>query len=334
MLNKIVKNIKFLALIILLICACDRTVYQPPTSTAVLPNPLTNIIRTPALIDSYSPSGSVIPTSTSLPYTIDNPVTSPEEIKELLQVIKERYFQGFSEPGWYSNSDYYRGNQYWIHIKDASTLEIDSAFELLSLINYNNPLGNVVIRALILPDGRNAYFMVNEEKTETHVSSINNSAVNQNQSLKVEPFSNIFNLDSMLLSSYIDKVILPYVLNDTGIPNLFIKPKAWISIENNQEILNIELLETGNLPLTGESSSVRYTEIVSTFQFDWNSGAMISHLEIGKTEDGNMIESSWGPIQVDRYRVYFFENLPTDVNVLFENALRKLDEAYAAMDVN
>jgi hypothetical protein len=120
----------------LILCSCQREVYQPTETSgepdAVVSTPLTTPSAAPGLAANSNPA-TPQPDWENL-YTETNPVTDSQELIRILQDLNQRFMNQLNKPGWYRFYNMEIDSQIkWIHLSEPESGRFDG---LMDLYNY------------------------------------------------------------------------------------------------------------------------------------------------------------------------------------------------------
>ena len=339
-------------LLILVLClvavlsGCQRDVYQEPTPSLGLPQVSTSIsndeagianepaINEPIEIEPEAEEGKGL----ELLYTAENPAISDEEVNQLLRVVQQRYLEGIDKIGWYASYSMDRETGMWLHIADPVSKRIDQLISLSSVINYSNPLGDLPVLSILLNDGKNAYFSINEARDDTFVSEIEHFPRNEVYYLSKSLPMYFFQVDSFYLSAHLDTSTNTDVSNRDLISDDAASPilnqKAWIFQEGERQILQIERHWTGLEVVQEQSGDVKTIEQFSRGKYDWQSGEWLYEYDQYIYDNGTKSEYTMTEEDFGRYKYQYYENLPAEIQALYDDAREKVMAEYAKQGIN
>ncbi|MGB4595955.1 MAG: hypothetical protein WBI14_08625 [Anaerolineaceae bacterium] len=329
---------KLLIILSLLNCVygCNRKVYDAPVPIHSLPTPIVSIQHS---LDSHVTTVNEISSSgaglfeENPPYAVSNPATTLDEIRPMLRVIQKRYLAGITNQGWYASKVVNGSAQVWIYIDDPLTYRIREVFDTAFVSNFNHPSGNNVILGMMLADGKNGTFTLNTERNETIPEEIDTYPGNRGYFLNEDLPEYFFQIQS----HFLNVIIFHNYINESEEMNQYqmqISYKAWLSGSADNRVLEVETNMIGLAGKKNTESDVRQTEAATSERFNWNSGQLISWQTVQKFTDGSTLTTSQEGRDLDIYAYQYYERLPIDVQLLYDNAARKLKEAYLARGIN
>ena len=335
MINKFGKKL-FVAIISLILVSCSRQAYESKstsTTSSDVPSPSVEITLQTSTVDESAFQNSTLATQVPT-YTFENPATSYEEVVDLLRLIQLNFLNQIKEPGWYSNGFDYGDNQAWVYVSDPTTKHISQIFTTISYLNYSNPLGDVAARSIMIEDGKQAYFGLNDTRSDTKIGD--EKITNPNEPLSLDPketlsiirdygdfdaFTNTFlNWYIELMIEYLEPGFNPGIESATY--------SAWFTGSDNEELI-IEQVASGNLWRKDDHSSQIIKKATTQYRFNWKEASLLSVKSDLRYSDETSGETSWSSFDLDRYVLNRFDDLPPKTQVLYDDAKAKLLAEYA-----
>lgn len=330
-------KIKFCSIVVLTfsLTACNRQVYQAPIPTMTMPAPMVSIqeAQNPG-VEAAPEKQTIPPAMENPPYTIDNPATTQEEITLLINVIQERYLSGMNKPGWYTSRVLLKGYSAWVYISDPETKSVRELFRMMPVLNYSNPQGNVIVNQMLLPDGKNGIFGLNDQKNDTIITILGQYSPTATYTMGGDFPPYFFLLENHFLNVLLDNQFLgkgdyvksPFKFETTT--------RAWMSGEGESRLLEIEIHSVGLGGRKNSESDARQTEATTIYQFNWEDGNWVSFYQKQHYTDGTdsvtIPDEEW----LSKYKYQYYESLHAKVQQLYDDAARKVREAYAAQGLN
>jgi hypothetical protein len=333
---KIRKTYLIIILLTIWVSACNRKVYEVPAPDHTLPTPIISVQYRPesdSRIVTEFPSSITELIEENPPYTLSDPATTLKEISTLLQVIQRRYLAGISKPGWYASTPVDNSGQVWVYIEDPLTYKIREVFNTNFVSNYNNPSGNNALLGMMMSDGKNGSFTINTHRNDTILEEIDTYPRNRVYCLNGDMPEYFFQIES----HFVNVIINHNYINRSEESNPYqvqTSYKAWVSGSANDRILDVETHIVGLVGKKNNESEARQTEAVTTERFDWNSGLLISSHTVQKFTDGSTLTTAQEGQDLAIYAYQYYESLPAKVQQLYDDAARKVREAYATQGMN
>ena len=332
MIKKVVAGLVFIILLSGLL-ACNRKVYVPPVPTKRLPTPLVNVENSQEIDASTEAQLPITSASEDCPFTNDNPATTPDQINPLLAHTKERYLSQIDKPGWYGSTNNYNTSQAWIYIDNPENKNIDVLFLLSSATNYSGPLGDVMIDRILLSDGKNGVFGLDEGGDKT-TAILNAYPTNSVFSLEdgALPYSGI--LMNHFLNVFIDQLLINGKPMQGFSPGTTSNYSAWCIGEGDNRLLEIEIHSVGLAGRKSPESDARQTEVTSAYTFDWNTGNLLARSTLQHQTDGTSRETNWDIDALSVFHYQYYESLPPVIQQMYDEAAAMIRAEYAAKGLN
>jgi|LSQX01.2.fsa_nt_gb hypothetical protein len=331
-------------LIICTVCACNRQVYVAPTPT--LPNPQTwqeavsGTHNGPSSTNEQDKDNQGAQQKTEgnvqadFSYTEANPCTDRTQIDAYLRAISDKYLSMITEPGWYTNPEHHQ--RVWVYIDDPQTLHIQEMFFTLTPMNYSSPNGNLMVGNVLLQDGKNCGFSINEKRTDfdcTLINLFNKSSYTLKDAGDARELGKI-HFDNYFLNFFIE--IAFFAPPDQWEDNRQFSEtlQAWFVQENGEPVLVVQHTSKGFGGLKCQECSERSIGSVSTFKFNWNTGEFLSQKNSQEYTDGSITEDELDSASLALYKYQRYDSLPPEIEQLYLTAAQKTREAYRLKGIN
>jgi hypothetical protein len=299
-----------------------------------MPTPLAHVQRPLSQERTITPEELATPIFNEKLYSLDHPAIEPDEINALLEIIKQSYLSGITKEGWYASMDPYQKDQVWVYIDNPETKSIKEMFLTISVLDYSNPLGDVIVEQILLPDGKNGFFGLNEARSDTVITILNEYAVNMTYSMGGGFPPYFFLLENHFVNAMIDLSLIQGKPEEQSPFQIETTTKAWMSGEWDNRLLQIEIRSVGLAGRKSLESDARQTKATATYRFDWSSGNWVSFDMKQLYNDGTVLETILDEERLSKYKYQYYESLPAKVQQLYDDAARKVREAYAAQGIN
>ncbi|MGB4596203.1 MAG: hypothetical protein WBI14_09915 [Anaerolineaceae bacterium] len=327
------KSIKFIILLLVVLSACNHEVYKVPAPTKAQPTPTLLFQSTNTPENIQLPVDSPTVAVEDPPYTIDNPATTQEEITPLINVIQERYLSAINKPGWYTSGMPLRYSA-WVYISDPETKSVRELFTMMSVINYSNPQGNVIVGQMLLPDGKDGTFGLNDQQNDTIITRLGQYSPTATYTMGGDFPPYFFLLENYFLNVLLDNRFFKVEDYDKSPYKFETTTRVWLSGEGENCLLEIEIHSVGLGGRKNSESDARQTEVTTIYQFNWTTGDWVSFYQKQHYTDGTdfvtILDEEW----LSKYKYQYYKSLPAKVQQLYDDAARKVREAYAAQGMN
>lgn len=330
------KKVIISIIILLTVCSCSREVYVAPTPT--LPNPQiwehTEIqAQSEHSVTSQQEDIYLNPLHNTqaeiqmdLSYTEANPCTDSVVIKAFLRHVSNRYLAEMTKPGWYSNPNSILSGGVWVHIDDPQTTHIQEMVSLYVTKNYSG--GNLAVLQILLSDGKDCGFSINETRSDVLCSSmnrLNNPAYTLKDGVELESY---FSLGNYFLNYYLEIALFSEPAQWVDQRQTDDSLKAWFLIEQGEPILVVRRHLEGVGGLKCQDCTARSLSAESTFEFNWNTGELISEKNLVLYNDGSKSEWEAPPETLRQFHFQYYDELPKKIEELYLDATQKTQEAY------
>ena len=141
-------------------------------------------------------------------------------------------------------------------------------------------------------------------------------------------------LENYFVNAMIDESIIQGKPQEQSPLQIESSCKAWLSGEGENQILEIEIHSVGLGGRKNSESDARETESTVIYQFNWTTGDWVSFYQKQHYTDGTDFVTTLDEEWLSRYKFQYYESLPAKVQQLYDDAARKVREAYAARGMN
>lgn len=328
------KSFCWMFLFVLGLSACNHEVYKVPAPTEAQPTPTLLFQSTNTPENIQLPVDSSIVSVEDPPYTNDEPASTSEELTPLINVIQERYLSAINKPGWYTSGVLLKGYSAWVYISDPETKSIRELFRMMPVLNYSNPQGNVIVNQMLLPDGKDGTFGLNDQQNDTIITILGLYSPTATYTMGGDLPPYFFLLENHFLNVLLNNRFPENEDYDKSPNKNGTTTRAWLSGEGENRLLEIEIHSVGLGGRKNSESDARETESTEIYQFNWVTGDWVSFYQKQHYTDGTDFVTTLDEEWLSRYKFQYYESLPAKVQQMYDDAARKVREAYAAQGLN
>lgn len=261
-----------------------------------------------------TPKGRTGQDEFEIPYTPDNPLTDPDEILEILEMLKQRHIEWLSRSGWYvysvqlSEMRHPWDHLYWLANLKSDSVECDG--ELMYFIKGDQIIpieirladGTTGIIGALRSGNFDGSIFGLEEDRPCEVEKLR-GVVNQN--LGVEDFN--FRLEKQMKGEFSD-----------------FNYRAWKEDTPDKQVFVLYTSQRTEEPkgLYSKTSAGPFIPIdrrESWYSYDLNNGGLIASNGVLHLENGEAVDD--GPVL---FEYSSLEKIPTDLETIFNDTVQEM----------